>query len=51
MLKRLFSGYSFRGIIDKDLLEKIEEISAELVVVRYDFLLNVSRRVQMLQRQ
>jgi hypothetical protein len=33
MLKRLAGGYSFRGIIDKDLLEEVEEL-----VVSYDFL-------------
>jgi hypothetical protein len=38
MLKRLFGGDSFGGIIDKDLLEEVEEVSAELVIVRYNFL-------------
>jgi hypothetical protein len=38
MLKSLFGGNSFSRIINKDLLEKVEEVSAELVVVWYDFL-------------
>jgi hypothetical protein len=39
MLKRLFGGNSFRGIIDEDFLQKVEEISAEFVVIWYNFLL------------
>jgi hypothetical protein len=42
MLKRLFSSNSFRGVIHEDFLKKVEEISAEFVVVWYDFLLLVS---------
>jgi hypothetical protein len=41
MLKRLFCGDSFSGIIDKDLLKEVEEVSAELVVVWYDFLFHL----------
>lgn len=42
MLKRLFGGNSFSGIIDEDFLQKVEEVPAELVVVWYDFLFLVS---------
>jgi hypothetical protein len=38
MLKCLFGGNSFSGIVDEDLLKKVQEVSAEFVVVRYDFL-------------
>ena len=42
MLKRLFGGNSFSRIIDENLLQKVEEVSAEFVVVWDDFLLLVS---------
>jgi hypothetical protein len=42
MLECLFGGNSFSGIIDKDLLKKVEEVSAEFVVIWNDFLLIVS---------
>ena len=42
MLKCLLGGDSFSRIIDKYFLEKVEKVSAELVVVWDDFLLSIS---------
>jgi len=38
MLQRLLSGYTLSWIIYKDLLQEVKEISAEITIIRDNFL-------------